>query len=144
VYGVVPKAPSYAKSSNILLILKFSRTLGYLRICFFVVKCDDIPAKVCLLKYFLMDIVAECIFYVLKAIGNNDFVGGKIPLPITTPFLLLIFTPILYAVSSRANVRIKPSATYATDSNISMVLCLLPSNIKYTQYNVEQIKDLID
>ena len=77
-----------------------------------------------------------------KAIGNNDFVGGKTPLP--TPFLPLIFTPILYAVSSRANVGIKPSATYATDSNISMVLCLLPSNIKYTQYFVEQIKDLFD
>jgi hypothetical protein len=25
-----------------------------------------------------------------------------------------------------------------------MVLCLWPSNIKYTQYNVEQIKDLFD
>ena len=141
-YGVVPKAPSYAKSSNILLILKSNSRIP--EDLFFAVKCDDIPAKVCLLKYFLMDIVAECIFYVLKAIGNNDFVGGKTPLPITTPFLPLIFTPILYAVSSRANVGIKLSATYATDSNISMVLCLLPSNIKYTQYFVEQIKDLFD
>ncbi len=73
-----------------------------------------------------MDTVALFIFYFLKAIGNNDFVGGKIPLPTTTPFLLLIFIPILYAISNKPNVGIKPSAIYAADSNISMVLYWLP------------------
>jgi hypothetical protein len=96
-------------------------------------------------KYFLMDMFALSIFYFLKGIGNNDFVGGKTPLPIRTPSLLLfIFLPILYAISNRLNVGIKPNAIYAADSNISMVLRLIPSNIKYTQYNVEQIKGFLD
>jgi hypothetical protein len=73
-------------------------------------------------------------FYVLKAIGYNDFVGGKTPLPATPTFLLLIFIPILYAISNRANVRIKPSGTYAADSNISIVLYRLP--FKHQSYSV--------
>jgi hypothetical protein len=91
-----------------------------------------------------MDMFALSIFYFLKGIGNNDFVGGMTPLPIRTPSLLFIFIPILYAISNRLNVGIKPNAIYAADSNISMVLRLIPSNIKYTQYNVEQIKGFLD
>jgi hypothetical protein len=60
------------------------------------------------------------------------------------PLFLLIFISVLYAISNRPNVGIKPNAIYAADSNISMVLYLKPSNIKYTQYNVEQIKGFLD
>jgi uncharacterized RDD family membrane protein YckC len=38
-----------------------------------------------------MDTFALSIFYYLKAIGNNDFIGGKMPLPVTPPFFLLVF-----------------------------------------------------
>jgi uncharacterized RDD family membrane protein YckC len=38
-----------------------------------------------------MDTFALSIFYYLKAIGNNDFIGGKTPLPATPPFFLLVF-----------------------------------------------------
>ena len=37
-----------------------------------------------------MDTFALSIFYYLKAIGNNDFIGGKMPLPATPPFFLLV------------------------------------------------------
>ena len=60
------------------------------------------------------------------------------------PLFLLIFIPNLYAISNRPNVGIKPNAIYAADFDISMVLCLIPSNINFTQYNVEQIKDFVD
>jgi hypothetical protein len=78
-----------------------------LRISFLAAICD-IPDKVCLLKYFMMDTFALSIFYYLKAIGNNDFVGGKMPLPATPPFFLLVFILILYPISNRPNVGIKP------------------------------------
>ena len=90
-----------------------------------------------------MDTFALSIFYFLKTIGNNDFVVGKMTLP-SIPLFLLIFISVLYAISNRPNVGIKPNAIYAADSNISMVLYLKPSNIKYTQYNVEQIKGFLD
>ena len=99
---------------------------------------------VCLLKYFLMDTFALSIFYFLKTIGNNDFVVGKMTLPSIPLFLLFNFIPNLYAISNRLSVGIKPNAIYAADSNISMELCLIPSNIKYTQFNVEQIKGFLD
>ena len=121
----------------------FSRSLGCLKISILAAICDDIPDNVCLLKYFLMDPFALSIFYFLKTIGNNDFVVGKMTLT-AIPLFLLIFIPILYAISNIPNVGIKPNAIYAADSNISMVLCLIPSNIKFTQYNVEQIKDFLD
>ena len=102
------------------------------------------PAKVCLLKNFLLDTFDLSIIYFLKTIGNNDFVVDIMPLPAIPLFLLLIFIPVLYAISNRPSVGIKPNAIYVADSNISMVLCLIPSNIKYTEYNVEQIKGFLD
>jgi len=90
-----------------------------------------------------MDTLALSIFCFLKTIGNNDFVVVKMTLP-SIPLFLLIFIPNLCAISNRPNVEIKPNAIYATDFNISMVLCLIPSNINFTQYNVEQIKDFVD
>ena len=71
--------------------------------------------------------------YFLKTIGNSDFVVGKMTLP-SIPLFLLIFIPNLYAISNRPNVGIKPSAIYAADSNISMVLYLLP--FKHQFYSV--------
>jgi hypothetical protein len=75
-----------------------------------------------------MKLLLIAFFYVLKAIGYNDFVG-KTPLPATPTFLLLIFNPILYAISNRAHVGIKPNAIYAADSNISTVSYLITLNI---------------
>jgi hypothetical protein len=123
----IPKDPLYAKNSNILLILKFSRTLGYLRISFLGVKCDDIPVTICLQKYFLMDPFALSIFYFIKTIGNNDSVVGKMSLP-AIPLFLLNFIAILYPISHRPNVGTKSDAIYAADSNISMILYWLPLN----------------
>jgi hypothetical protein len=81
---------------------------------------DSFPAKFCLLKNFLKYVVAACIFYVLKAIGNDDFAGGIIP-RLNAPFPLLpIFILVLYAISNSANVGINPSAIYANDSSISI------------------------
>jgi hypothetical protein len=39
----------------------------------------------------MMDTFALSIFYYLKAIGKNDFIGGKMLLPATPPFFLLVF-----------------------------------------------------
>jgi hypothetical protein len=76
------------------------------------------------------------LFHVLKAIGNNDFVGGNKFLTVN-PFLPLTFILILYPISNRAIVGTKAIVIYDMDSNISMVLFLSQSNIKYTQCNVE-------